>query len=105
VSNESIVAVLGLRRRFKTTENFGTGHAPLSFLQAWAGDHSPFVVLRLALAALEHVENARLAIVQSSLSQEAKDGLLATLNGLSQTFSFENFGTAVQISPKPRGKK
>ena len=96
MSKESIVAVLGLLRRFKTTESLSTGNAPLHFLQAWAGDHSSFVVLRLALASMEHVENARLAITQSELSQEAKDGLIATLTGLSQTFSFENFGSAVQ---------
>jgi len=87
MSKDSVVAVLGTLRRLKNTEGLHPGCTGLTYLQHWAGDHTPVIVLRLAIAIQNHVNDARIAIQNSSLNDEAKNGLAATLDGVEQCFS------------------
>jgi hypothetical protein len=96
MSSVAVAGVLNVLRQLKTTEGLTLGHSGLIYLQNWAGDHSPSVVLRLSLGIIEQIEDARTAIWASNLSQEAKDGLLATLAGLSNAFGLVGMHNTLQ---------
>ena len=96
MSGAAVSAVLGLLRRLKRTDGLSLQHSSLSFLQVWAADHSPTTVLRMSIGISEQIEDARNAINASQLSDEAKEGLLATLGGLGSAFSLGGMHTSIQ---------
>jgi hypothetical protein len=89
MSNDAVGAILELLRKLKTTDNLTIGHQPIEYIKAWAGDHSNGTVLRLNLAIIEKIDVAHATISNSSMTDEAKAGLLGTLSSLSQMFSLE----------------
>ena len=95
MGTRAITGVLGLLRRLKKTEGLGLSHASLQFLQQWAGDHSPSVTLRLCVSIVEEIEDATNVVASSSLTEEAKEGLLATLSGLRAAFDLGGINTAI----------
>ena len=95
MSQDAVVAVLGVLRRLKNTQGVSVNNSALDFLRMWAGDHSPIIILRLSIAIQNHVADAQIAIANSSLTDEAKGGLAATLTGLSQCFSIEMLQQAI----------
>jgi hypothetical protein len=96
MSNRAVSAVLGVLRRLQNTQGLGPGNAVLGFLQQWSGDQSESVILRLTLGIIEEVEDAQIAISNSSLSEEAKEGLNVTLAGLRAAFGVAGLNNALQ---------
>ncbi|MES2001866.1 MAG: hypothetical protein V4444_06105 [Pseudomonadota bacterium] len=96
MGTRSIIGVLGVLRKLKRTEGLNLAHSTLQYLQNWSEDSSPSVVLRMSIAIIEQIEDARNILAASDLTDEAKEGLLATLDGLSAAFSLGGMNTQLQ---------
>lgn len=105
MARDSVASVLGILRSLRETQGLSIGHTSLDFLRVWGSDRTTSVSLRLALGILQQVEDARNSIGTSALSDEAKRGLLHTLESLSTAFSpggwaapIQNYLTAIDAS-------
>lgn len=88
--------VLGLLRRIKSRPEFQQGQSVQTHISVWAGDGGQDACLRMALALQQNLAEARGVIARSGLTDEAKGGLLATVDGLINAFSLHNLATNFQ---------
>lgn len=87
--------VLGILRLLKNTEGLGSSHAGISYIYQWAGDAGDNATLRVAAYVLDQASGAESLIQNSSLSDEAKQGLLQTTQALRGAFSLGGIGQAI----------
>ena len=94
MSDNYITNVLNILRLIRETNIHG--HAALAYLKKWSGtDESETVILRLEAYVQEQCDGACDIVRQSSLTAEAKTGLLQTVTALKKAFSLENIHNAV----------
>lgn len=91
-----IVATLALLRKIKSTPGLGLDHSGLLYVHAWTGDHTSTVVMRTVVGISEQLQAARAFINTSHLGDEAKAGLLATVDALVAVFSIGTINNAVR---------
>ena len=99
---EALGAVLELLRKIKNTPNLAWNQqAGLTYLQHWSLDsqqsseHQHSACLRMSLGIVEQAQDARVVIANTNLSDEAKTGIFATLDGVIQAFSIPGLQNAV----------
>ena len=94
MSADYIAGVLGVLRKIKATQHLGPQHSTLTYLTEWSGATEPYVALAMAMAIQEQLRGAQSIIEASSLSDEAKSGLLVTITGLTNAFSLAGLNGA-----------
>ena len=95
MASDSLAYVLGLLRRLKATPNVGIGQPSIGFVREWVGSHDSLAAAKLIIAIQENLVAAHQLISMSTLSDEARAGLLETIGSLRASFAFENLNNSV----------
>jgi len=94
MDNQSLVNVLGLLRRM---QNLSNTVSSAEMIKSWGiGTPDEATILKVAAYVMEQSQLAKATILNSKLSEEAKDGIMVTLDGLEQAFTLAK----IQTSPK-----
>lgn len=88
--------VLGILRLLKNTEGLSADHPPITFIHQWAGDAGDNATLRVAAYVLDQAFGAESLVQNSSLNDEAKQGLLQTTQALRAAFSIAGMSQAIR---------
>lgn len=96
MSASPLLFVLELLRRIKAQPEFAEGHSALHLVSIWVGDGGVEAQLKLIIAVQMNLAEAESQIIRSDFDDEAKDGLLSTINGLIQGFSIAQLNTQLK---------
>ena len=100
MSGDYIGGVLGVLRRIKATQHLSLQHTSLTYMVEWSGGGDPSAALAMASSIQEQLRGAQSVIEASSLTTEAKSGLLVTIAGLVNAFSLAGLnGQLAQFIP------
>jgi hypothetical protein len=82
---------LGILRLLKAGQD---GVSALTAVRAWAGVSDNAAIMKVAAYVIEQADLARTVIANSALAEEAKVGVLTTIDGVSNAFSLGEVNTS-----------